>query len=125
DGLPEQRDVRLRGRGFGGYLRIEDAPRAHDRDHLRGRGPVRPLARRARRLALAMNVTRLVTRFREARRVPAVAELEGFHPLKHGLSFGASVEAPVSPDVKPLARQAADLATATADSIRRHVAPLD
>lgn len=72
-----------------------------------------------------MNLTRLVTRFREARRDPAVAVLEGFHPLKHGLRFGASVEAAVSPDVERLARLAADLAPDTVDWIRRHVAPVD
>ena len=74
---------------------------------------------------MAMNRTQLVTRFREARRDPAVAVLEGFHPLKHGLRFGASVEVAVSSDLERLTRLAADLAPDTADWIRRHVVPVD
>lgn len=74
---------------------------------------------------MAMNRAQLVARFREARRDPAVAVLEGFHPLKHGLRFGASVEVAVSPDPERLARLAADLAPDTVDWIRRHVAPVD
>lgn len=50
----------------------------------------------------------LIERFRLARADPARAVLEGFHPLKHALRFGARVELAVAP--RPAAVQAlADL----------------
>jgi RNA methyltransferase, TrmH family len=63
-------------------------------------------------------MSRLVDRFTGARRDPSLAVLEGFHPLKHALRFGAEVTAAASPDpgaIHDLARQLApDLAQALA-----------
>jgi TrmH family RNA methyltransferase len=52
----------------------------------------------------------LIARFGRARRDPALAVLEGFHPLKHALRFGASVVEVVCRDVDALDRLAAQLA---------------
>jgi TrmH family RNA methyltransferase len=52
----------------------------------------------------------LIARFGRARRDPALAVLEGFHPLKHALRFGASVVEVVCRDVGALDRLAAQLA---------------
>jgi TrmH family RNA methyltransferase len=46
----------------------------------------------------------LIPRFGRARRDPSLAVLEGFHPLKHALRFGASVLDVVTPDPLELAR---------------------
>src|SRR5271167_4145406 len=52
----------------------------------------------------------LIPRFGRARRDPSLAVLEGFHPLKHALRFGANVLEAVSPDPAELDRLAALLA---------------
>ncbi|HEX3510146.1 MAG TPA: TrmH family RNA methyltransferase [Solirubrobacteraceae bacterium] len=40
----------------------------------------------------------LIPRLRRARRDPALAVLEGFHPLKHAIRFGAEIELVLTPD---------------------------
>ena len=52
----------------------------------------------------------LIPRFGRARRDPAKAVLEGFHPVKHALRFGAELELLVTPDPAALAALAAALA---------------
>ena len=52
----------------------------------------------------------LIERFRRARADPARALLEGFHPLKHALRFGARVELACAPRAAPLAALARHLA---------------
>lgn len=52
----------------------------------------------------------LIARFGRARRDPALAVLEGFHPLKHALRFGASVVEVVCRDVGALDELAGQLA---------------
>ncbi|HEX5225111.1 MAG TPA: TrmH family RNA methyltransferase [Solirubrobacteraceae bacterium] len=51
----------------------------------------------------------LIPRLRRARRDPALAVLEGFHPLKHALRFGAEVEAVLTRDAGALEELAARL----------------
>jgi TrmH family RNA methyltransferase len=52
----------------------------------------------------------LIPRFGRARRDSSLAVLEGFHPLKHALRFGANVLEVVSSDAGELDRLAAQLA---------------
>ncbi len=52
----------------------------------------------------------LIPRFGRARRDPALAVLEGLHPLKHALRFGADVLEVLTRDAGELARLAAQLA---------------
>jgi TrmH family RNA methyltransferase len=52
----------------------------------------------------------LIPRFGRARRDPALAVLEGFHPLKHALRFGADVLELCVRDAAELERLAAELA---------------
>jgi TrmH family RNA methyltransferase len=52
----------------------------------------------------------LIPRFGRARRDPSLAVLEGFHPLKHALRFGANLLEVVSADTSELDRLAALLA---------------
>jgi TrmH family RNA methyltransferase len=52
----------------------------------------------------------LIPRFGRARRDPALAVLEGLHPLKHALRFGARVSIVATPDVGELERLAEALA---------------
>ncbi len=52
----------------------------------------------------------LIPRFGRARRDPALAVLEGFHPVKHALRFGASLELLVTGDPAELQRLADALA---------------
>lgn len=52
----------------------------------------------------------LIPRFGRARRDPSLAVLEGFHPLKHALRFGATVLEVVTRDAAELERLAAALA---------------
>jgi TrmH family RNA methyltransferase len=59
----------------------------------------------------------LIPRFGRARRDPALAVLEGFHPVKHALRFGARIELLVTPDVGGLERLAARLAPDLAERI--------
>jgi TrmH family RNA methyltransferase len=59
----------------------------------------------------------LIPRFGRARRDPAKALLEGFHPVKHALRFGARLEELVTPDVTALRRLAEQLAPDQAERI--------
>jgi RNA methyltransferase, TrmH family len=52
----------------------------------------------------------LIPRFGRARRDPALAVLEGLHPLKHALRFGASVLEVLTGDAAELERLTAELA---------------
>jgi len=52
----------------------------------------------------------LIPRFGRARRDPTLAVLEGFHPLKHALRFGAELQLVVCRDPAELARLAEQLA---------------
>jgi TrmH family RNA methyltransferase len=52
----------------------------------------------------------LIPRFGRARRDPGLAVLEGFHPVKHALRFGAELEVLVTRDAAQLDRLAAQLA---------------
>ncbi len=68
----------------------------------------------------------LIPRFGRARRDPALAVLEGFHPLKHALRFGAEVLEVVSSDLARLERLAAALApdvTAAIGALARQIEP--
>jgi TrmH family RNA methyltransferase len=60
----------------------------------------------------------LIPRFGRARRDPSLAVLEGFHPLKHALRFGANVLEIVSSDSRELDRLAAALAPDVASRLR-------
>jgi TrmH family RNA methyltransferase len=52
----------------------------------------------------------LIPRFGRARRDPALAVLEGFHPLKHAMRFGADIELLLTPDAAGLESLATSLA---------------
>jgi TrmH family RNA methyltransferase len=52
----------------------------------------------------------LIPRFGRARRDPALAVLEGFHPVKHALRFGAELELLLTRDTAELSRLSAQLA---------------
>ena len=66
----------------------------------------------------------LIARFGRARRDASLAVLEGFHPLKHALRFGASVTLVVSRDTGALARLAERLAPELAQQIAELVQPV-
>ena len=68
----------------------------------------------------------LIPRFGRARRDRTLAVLEGFHPLKHALRFGANVTEVISSDPPQLDRLAAALAPDLAERLRalaREVSP--
>jgi len=60
----------------------------------------------------------LIARFGRARRDPQLAVLEGLHPLKHALRFGADVDDVVCLDVERIAALAEQLAPDQAQRIR-------
>jgi TrmH family RNA methyltransferase len=60
----------------------------------------------------------LIPRFGRARRDPSLAVLEGFHPLKHALRFGATILEVVTSDPAELDRLAALLAPDLSDRLR-------
>lgn len=66
----------------------------------------------------------LAERFRAARRDPAVAVLEGLHPLKHALRFGGEPLEAVSPDPEALLRLVAELAPDLTERVRALVRPV-
>jgi RNA methyltransferase, TrmH family len=66
----------------------------------------------------------LIARFGRARRDASLAVLEGFHPLKHALRFGANVTLVVSRDTGALARLAERLAPELAQQIAELVQPV-
>jgi TrmH family RNA methyltransferase len=59
----------------------------------------------------------MTSRFRRARRDPSQAVLEGFHPLKHAVRFGAELIEVVTEDEARLARHARALAPDVADAL--------
>lgn len=65
-----------------------------------------------------------VTRYRAARRDPALAVLEGFHPLKHALRFGAEVLEVLAVDPAAVAALAEELAPDVASPIRALARPV-
>jgi TrmH family RNA methyltransferase len=67
----------------------------------------------------------LIPRFGRARRDPALAVLEGFHPLKHALRFDASVLEAVTSDADELQRLAAALAPELSERLRTLVREVD
>ncbi len=67
---------------------------------------------------------RLIERFRAARADPGRAVLEGFHPLKHAIRFGAAVELAVAPPAAPLAELAGRLAPELGPWLDRHLTPV-
>ncbi len=52
----------------------------------------------------------LIDRFRQARRDPSLVCLDGLHPVKHALRFGAEVAEMVSPNAEAALRLAAEVA---------------
>jgi len=66
----------------------------------------------------------LIPRFGRARRDGTLAVLEGFHPLKHALRFGAEVVEAVCRDVDQLAALAERLAPDQAPQIRELARPV-
>jgi TrmH family RNA methyltransferase len=66
----------------------------------------------------------LIARFGRARRDPSLAVLEGFHPLKHALRFGANVQFVASRDTDELERLAARLAPELAARIAELAQPV-
>ena len=69
-------------------------------------------------LALTMSRQPLMDRFRSARTDPSLAVLEGFHPLKHALRFGAKITDVVAVDAAKLDRLAIEYAPDVAPWIR-------
>jgi TrmH family RNA methyltransferase len=68
----------------------------------------------------------LIPRFGRARRDPALAVLEGLHPLKHALRFDANVLEAVTRDAGELARLSAELApdvSARIGALAREIEP--
>ncbi len=63
---------------------------------------------------------RRIGRFRAARRDPALVVLEGFHPLKHALRFGAEILEAVTVD----RQRATALTEALAPDLAAHLPPL-
>jgi TrmH family RNA methyltransferase len=64
-------------------------------------------------------------RFQAARDDPGLAVLEGFHPLKHALRFGAEVVEAVAVDPAAVAELAGRLAPDVRDELARRLTPLD
>jgi RNA methyltransferase, TrmH family len=67
----------------------------------------------------------LIPRFGRARRDPALAVLEGFHPLKHALRFGANVLEIVTRDTAALQALAAQLAPELRDQLSARAREID
>ena len=67
----------------------------------------------------------LIPRYGRARRDTSLAVLEGFHPLKHALRFGANVLDVVSRDVEELERLAERLAPDLSDRLRSLARPVE
>jgi len=66
----------------------------------------------------------LIPRFGRARRDPSLAVLEGFHPLKHALRFGATLLEVVTSDPVELDRLASLLAPDVSEQIRALARPV-
>jgi TrmH family RNA methyltransferase len=67
----------------------------------------------------------LIPRFGRARRDPTLAVLEGLHPLKHALRFGAGVLEVVTDDADALARLADALAPDLSERLRALAREID
>jgi TrmH family RNA methyltransferase len=67
----------------------------------------------------------LIPRFGRARRDPALAVLEGFHPLKHALRFDARLLEVLTPDQTALGELAERLAPDLAERVRELARPVD
>jgi RNA methyltransferase, TrmH family len=67
----------------------------------------------------------LIPRFGRARRDPGLAVLEGFHPLKHALRFGARILEVVCSDPAELDRLAAVLAPDVSARLRAMARPVE
>jgi TrmH family RNA methyltransferase len=67
----------------------------------------------------------LIPRFGRARRDLSLAVLEGFHPLKHAMRFGARVHEVVTPDAAELQRLAWQLAPDLAERISSMAREID
>ena len=63
----------------------------------------------------------LIDRFRSARSDPSLAVLEGFHPLKHAIRFGAELVEAVSLNPEDLSHLAAGFAPDITPSLHQHV----
>ncbi|MDA0733475.1 MAG: rRNA methyltransferase [Chloroflexi bacterium] len=63
----------------------------------------------------------IIDRFRSARSDPSLVVLEGFHPLKHAIRFGAELIEAVSINLADLSQLAADIAPDTTDTLIQHV----
>jgi TrmH family RNA methyltransferase len=67
----------------------------------------------------------LIPRFGRARRDPTLAVLEGLHPLKHALRFGANVLEVVTDDADALRRLAGELAPDLDERLRARAREID
>ncbi len=67
----------------------------------------------------------MVDRYRQARRDRALVVLDGIHPLKHALRFGAAMVEAVGPDLERVRNLADEFAPDVADTILGLVAPVD
>jgi len=67
----------------------------------------------------------LIERFHQARSDPGRAVLEGFHPLKHALRFGARVELAVAPRAAPVVALAERLAPDLGPWLARYLAVVE
>lgn len=67
----------------------------------------------------------LPERFHGARRDPSLAVLEGLHPLKHALRFGAEVVEAVSPDPEAVLALCREIASDVADEVGALLRPVD
>ena len=66
-----------------------------------------------------------INRFRGARADPSLVVLEGLHPLKHALRFGAEIVEAVSVDRERLLELAGRLAPDIIDRLRQCIVPVD
>src|SRR3954470_19981796 len=73
----------------------------------------------------AMQDGSLIPRFGRARRDPALAVLEGFHPLKHALRFGARVLEVVTDDEPGLQRLAGQRAPELGERLAQLARPVE
>jgi TrmH family RNA methyltransferase len=64
-------------------------------------------------------------RFLQARHDPTLAVLEGFHPIKHALRFGAEIIEVISPDPERVLAIAADLAPDVAPALSNLLREVD
>jgi TrmH family RNA methyltransferase len=68
-----------------------------------------------------MTTHAMVGRFSQARGDPSLALLEGFHPLKHAIRFGAELLEVASVDVEKVRQMAAELAPDILNRLEEHL----